>query len=233
MPNILQFSCNLFEEKSYIVFKEDGGSCVIVDPGFCGEDEKRSVLKSLKSNGLRPEAILLTHGHFDHIYGVKFLQDSFKVPVYMHPADKPVLEYDKEMTARFGLGEPDCGFVTTDISDGQKLSAAGLSFEVIATPGHTPGGVCYLDREEGILFSGDTLFKGAIGRTDFKYGEYDDEIRSIMEKLIFLDPSTRVLPGHGPQTTIGHERTENPFLEPFNEKEDTDSEVEPVSIRLA
>ncbi len=233
MLNVLQFNCNLFEEKSYVVFKEEGGGCVIVDPGFYREDEKRPVLDALERNALSPEAILLTHGHFDHVYGAKFLQDSYKVPVYMHPADKLILEYDKEMTAGFRLKEPDCGFVTTDVSDGEKLSVAGLSFEVIATPGHTPGGVCYLDRDEGVLFSGDTLFKGAIGRTDFKYGEYDDEIRSIMEKLIFLDPSTRVLPGHGPETTIGHERTGNPFLEPFNEKEDTDSEVEPVSIRLS
>ena len=231
MLNILQFAYNLFEEKAYIVWKETG-RCVIVDPGFCCAEEKRAMLDALDQKSLRPEAILLTHAHFDHIYGVKELQDLYGIPVYMSPGDKVILEYDKEMTARFGLPAPDGSFTTADISDGETISAAGIRFEVISTPGHTPGGVCFLDREDGVLFTGDTLFAGAIGRTDFKYGEYDDEIRSIMEKLIFLDPETKVLPGHGPDTTIGKERTGNPFLEPFNEpEEDTTAEAEPVSIR--
>ena len=211
MLNILQFAYNLFEEKAYIVWKETG-RCVIVDPGFCCAEEKRAMLDALGQKSLKPEAILLTHAHFDHIYGVKELQDLYGIPVYMSPEDKVILEYDKEMTARFGLPAPDSSFTTADISDGETISAAGIRFEVISTPGHTPGGVCFLDREDGVLFTGDTLFAGAIGRTDFKYGEYDDEIRSIMEKLIFLDPETKVLPGHGPDTTIGKERTGNPFL---------------------
>ena len=112
------------------------------------------------------------------------------------------------------------------------LEIAGMKWEVIATPGHTPGGVCYLEREAGVMLTGDTLFAGSIGRTDFLYSEYDDEIRSIMEKLILLDPDIRILPGHGPTSTIGHERTHNPFLEPFNEPEEPiDPELEPVVIR--
>jgi glyoxylase-like metal-dependent hydrolase (beta-lactamase superfamily II) len=106
-----------------------------------------------------------------------------------------------------------------------------MTFEVIHTPGHTPGGVCFLEREAGILFTGDTLFAGSIGRTDFLYSEYDDEIRSIMEKIILLDPDIRIFPGHGPTSTIGQERTGNPFLEPFNEPEETtDPDLEPVVI---
>ena len=109
-----------------------------------------------------------------------------------------------------------------------------MTFEVIHTPGHTPGGVCFLEREAEVLFTGDTLFAGSIGRTDFLYSEYDDEIRSIMEKIILLDPAIRIFPGHGPTSTIGQERTGNPFLEPFNEPEEApDPDLEPVVIHGA
>ncbi len=229
MLNILQFSFNLFQERAAIAWREEG-RCVAVDPGFYKPEEEKEFLAALQEHDLKPEAVLLTHAHPDHIYGVKRLQELYGIPVYMHPAEKAVLEYDGEMAARFRLKAPDCSFKCTGISDGEAVEAAGIRFEVIATPGHTPGGVCFLDREDGVLFSGDTLFAGAIGRTDFKYGEYDDEIRSIMEKLILLDPGTQVCPGHGPNTTIGHERTHNPFLEPFNEPEETESEVNPVVI---
>ena len=112
------------------------------------------------------------------------------------------------------------------------MEAAGLTFEVIATPGHTPGGVCWLVRDEKLLFTGDTLFAGAIGRTDLSFGEYDDEIRSIMEKLMLLDGDIRLFPGHGPASTIADERTGNPFLEPFNEpEEETGPDQPPIIIR--
>ena len=112
------------------------------------------------------------------------------------------------------------------------MEAAGLTFEVIATPGHTPGGVCWLVRDEKLLFTGDTLFAGAIGRTDLSFGEYDDEIRSIMEKLMLLDGDIRIFPGHGPASTIADERTGNPFLEPFNEpEEEPDPDQPPIIIR--
>ena len=110
--------------------------------------------------------------------------------------------------------------MTTDAVEQRHIIAGGLDFEVIATPGHSPGGVCYLLGEEKILFSGDTLFAGAIGRSDLPGGEYDDLIRSIMEKVIFLDADITVLPGHATETSIGRERTSNPFLEPFNEREE-------------
>lgn len=231
MLNIIQLTYNFFREKAAVAWKE-AGRCVIVDPGCCSDEEKADLLAHLEKEGLRPEAILLTHAHFDHIYGVKFLQDRFGIPVYMSADDKKTIEYVvSEMSDRFAVPVPDCSFKTTDIRDGEVLSCAGISFEVISTPGHTPGGVCYLDREDKVMFSGDTLFAGAIGRTDLKYSDYDDEIRSIMEKLIFLDPDITIYPGHGHSSTIGHERSHNPFLEPFNEEAETSSDdVTPVII---
>lgn len=231
MMNIDTFTFNLFEEKTYVV-SAGGNRCAIIDPGCCSEAEGQELLGALDRKGMTPEAILLTHGHLDHIYGAAFLQSRFGgIPVYLNTRDIPVMEGVRDMARKFGMQAPDTSFSITDISEGGTVRAAGLAFEVIATPGHTPGGVCYLEREEGCVFTGDTLFAGAIGRTDLPCGEYDDEIRSIMEKIILLDPETRVLPGHGPSTTIGRERNGNPFLEPFNEEEEIpDPDAEPIVI---
>lgn len=231
MLNIRTFTFNLLQERTYVAWQGEG-SCVVVDPGCYGPAELQALEDLLAQERLTPAAILLTHGHFDHIFGVKALQDRFGgIPVYMHPADEAVFGYGTEMAAGLGLAPAATDFLRTPVRDGQVLEAAGIRFEVIATPGHTPGGVCYLVREADILFTGDTLFAGSIGRTDFPGGEYDDLIRSIMERVILLDPEIRILPGHGPTSTIGQERTGNPFLEPFNEpEEEPDPDLEPVVI---
>lgn len=230
MMNIVQLTYNLFEEKTYLIWEQEP-SCIVIDPGFSSPAEEKHFLDVLKEKGLKPEAILLTHGHFDHIYGVKSCQEHFGAPVYMHKADEPVIEFCEEMATRFGIAAPDAGFSREYIDEGSELRIAGMELEVIHCPGHTPGGVCYLHKGAAVLFSGDTLFAGSIGRTDMKYGEYDDEIRSIMEKIMILDTDTKVFPGHGPSTNIGHERTHNPFLEPFNEPEEVlDPDATPVII---
>lgn len=230
MLNVRYSVFNLFEERTYVAWREER-RCVIVDPG-CREGAELEALEALiAQEGRTPAAILLTHGHIDHIFGVKLLQDRFGIPAYMHPAEVASLEYNKVMADRFRMKLPG-GFDWTPVQDGQLLEIADMRFEVIATPGHSPGCVCYLERDEGILFSGDTLFAGSIGRTDFPYSDYDDEIRAILERLLPLDPATTLLPGHGPASTIGRERTGNPFLEPFNEpEEDPAEEPEPVVIK--
>ena len=213
---IKSYIVNMLQENTWVV-RGEGASCVIVDPGFLGEEETSAVLEGLK--GLHPEAILLTHGHMDHIYGVAELQKRFNIPVYMSEEDVKTMEY-LDRVSKFGIPAADRSFNITPVSDGQTVEAAGLRFKVITTPGHSPGSICWLVEGEQALFTGDTLFAGAIGRTDLIYGEYDDEIRSIMEKLILLDGDTRIYPGHGGTSTIGTERVSNPFLEPFNEREE-------------
>ena len=208
-----------------------GRECVVVDPAFYTDGERDEFLSFLDGSGLVPAAILITHAHFDHIFGVAELQRRFGVPVHMDNRELPVLEYNTEMAARLGLHAPDNSFTFTDALEGERIAAAGFEFEVISTPGHAPGAVCYLDRSEKLMFSGDTLFAGTIGRTDLMYSDYDQEIRNIMEKLIVLDPDIRFYPGHGPSSTIGRERTHNPFLEPFNEPEEIqDPDAEPIII---
>ena len=203
MLNLHVFTFNLFQEHTYVAWAK-GPACVIVDPGCHHPDDFDELYSFLDTKGLKPEAILLTHGHLDHTFGIKELQQKWDgIPTLMHPADKDLPETTP--------------FPFTAIGDNETLTYAGLAFKVIATPGHTPGSVCLLDEKDGVMFTGDTLFAGTIGRSDFAYSDYDDEIRSIMEKLIWLDPAIRILPGHGPESTIGIERQTNPFLEPFNE----------------
>lgn len=216
--DIDRFVVNRLEENTYVASGAPG-RCVLVDPGCEAGAELDRVLARLRGLGFKPEAILLTHGHMDHTYGVAALQREFGIPVYMSPADKPVIEYFQRV-AKFGIPVPDASFTTTDISDGSVISAGGLTFKVIGTPGHSPGSVCFLEQDQGVLFTGDTLFAGAIGRSDLYGGDYDQEIRAIMEKLMWLPGPTVIYPGHGPSSTISDERTGNPFLEPFNEREE-------------
>jgi len=212
--SVKSFCFNPFRENCYLLWNEEG-ECVIVDPGCYDDYELRAVRECISSKGLSPKAIWLTHGHFDHIFGVAALSREYGIPVYMSSGDKFILDLDGGFADGVGLAAPDVSFETTDLEDGQQLGFAG--FKVITTPGHTPGGVCFYSEESRILLCGDTLFAGAIGRTDLVGGDYDKEIVGIMEKLMVLPGDVDVLPGHGPASCIAEERTSNPFLQPFNE----------------
>jgi len=221
---------NVFQENTYIV-SGNGSDCVIVDPGFYREEEAEQFFKTVDGLKYSIDAVLLTHSHLDHIFGAKAIQDKTGCRIYLNPADRDTINADTKLYRMLGLDNADSSFVSEDISDGSILSLAGIEFHVIGTPGHTPGGVCFHVPDENILFTGDTLFAGTIGRTDFSYSDYDKEIISIMEKLIVLDSDTEILPGHGPSSNIGHERTHNPMLEPFNEPErEIDPDLPGISI---
>jgi glyoxylase-like metal-dependent hydrolase (beta-lactamase superfamily II) len=216
--SVKSFCFNPFRENSYLLCDEVGGECVFVDPGCYDEAESESLKSFVSSHGLKPNAIWLTHGHFDHIFGVASLARDYSIPVYMSSEDKMILRRDPVYAQGVGLKAPDVSFETEDLVDGQILASFDNGgFKVITTPGHTPGGVCFYSEENKILFSGDTLFAGSIGRTDLDGGDYDKEIVGIMEKLMLLPGDVEVYPGHGPSTSIAEERTTNPFLQPFNE----------------
>jgi len=220
--NIRRFTFNPYQEHCYLA--SDGKLCVIIDPGCLREDELNELLAGME--GLQPAAVLLTHAHFDHIYGVQALVERFGLPVYMSHEERSVKDGLERMCQASWMPVPARDWETVDITDGQALEFGAMRFEVIATPGHTPGGVCFLCADGCLLFSGDTLFAGSIGRTDLPWADYDQEILSIMNKLIWLDHDRcdghdiTVYPGHGPSTSIIYERSHNPFLEPFNEKEE-------------
>jgi len=192
-------------------------NCIISDPGFISESERMQLYSVISEYGLKPGAILLTHGHFDHIYGVARLVADFGIPVYMSPADRPLLGSQGRTVSMYGLPEPDASFASVDAADGDIVTVGEMSFEALATPGHSPGGLCWYDKKDKLLISGDTLFSGTIGRTDLEGGDYDTLMNSIFTKLIVLDGDTDVITGHGGCTTITDERQKNPFLQPFNE----------------
>jgi len=181
-----------------------GNDVFVIDPGA----EPESILGKLEKLSLTPTAILLTHGHFDHIGAVNALQAAFPgLPVYVGEKDIPVLTHPMNQCP------PDYPPITKPSNIRPADNGNGpADIEVIQTPGHTPGGVCYHFRKLGVLYSGDTLFAGSVGRTDLPGGDMATLLRSI-ERLIVLPGETRVVPGHGPETTIAAEKAGNPFLQ--------------------
>jgi len=166
----------------------------------------------MREEGLKIEAILLTHGHFDHIMGIDGFLKEYSVPVYVHEDDLKMMEDPQwNQSAIYTAGYTFAG--AAPLRDGQTLSLAGYDFQVLHTPGHTPGGCCYYVKSEGVLFSGDTLFQRSVGRTDFEGSSTKDLIRGIKEKLMVLPDDTHVYPGHMGETLIGYEKRENPFIQ--------------------
>ena len=217
MIHIEHFVFNSFQTRCSVIW-DDSLACAITDPGCADASELSRLTSFIEGKGLKPVCIMLTHGHFDYVLGVAELSALYGgIPVYMNPADKAVLDNNSYFSRMYGVDEP-APFTTEDVAEGSVVEVGSLRFEVIETPGHTPGGVCYLERSEKILFSGDTLFAGSIGRTDHPGGDYDALMKGIFEKLMILDGDVKVIPGHGPDSEIAQERMTNPFLMPFNEE---------------
>ncbi len=191
---------------------DDTKECVIVDPGCNGRREFQRLVDFVAINELKPVKVLLTHGHFDHILGLADTAAQWPVEVYLHPADRALLPQSEEWSRQLGLEMKPYDGPFTDLADGDIIRFGHTELKVLATPGHTPGGVCFYCEADAVVLSGDTLFAGSIGRTDFEEGDLDRLLGGIAKKLMTLDGDTTVLPGHGPATSIGYERSTNPFL---------------------
>ena len=191
----------------YLLENEERKEVVIVDPATCPDE----IIGHVKRKGLTPKAILLTHGHYDHVMGIDRWVAEFGIPVYLHEEEKEVLELPKYNLSRvFGY---DYSYKNVEgLNDGQEIELAGITIRVIHTPGHTKGGCCYYIADAGILLSGDTLFAQSVGRNDFPTGSMSMLVRSIKEKLFLLPDDTVVYPGHGEETSIGEEKQKNPFV---------------------
>lgn len=200
----------------YFLYRDGEHDAIVVDPA----DKGANIYAALQKNGFRVAGILLTHGHFDHIWGLDALRDAAnaaaeaeqKEPVkaYACEAERELLKSPR-MNVSEQAGRACATYADVYVKDGEEITLAGMTCKVIATPGHTAGGCCYYFAEAGILVSGDTLFAESVGRTDFPTGSMGTLVRSIKEKLFVLPEDTRVYSGHGESTTIGYEKKNNPF----------------------
>lgn len=192
----------------YLAACEATGEAVVIDPG----DQASDVLRALDEDGLSPKAILGTHAHFDHVLGVRGLKEAIGVPYLLHPADLPVL---RQMQARarlmWGVELPPPPDVDGWLEEGHEVRFGECSLRVLHTPGHSPGSVSLYDGRS-VVFCGDALFAGSIGRTDLPGGDHALLVASIQGKLFALPDEVQALPGHGPPTSIGREKASNPFF---------------------
>lgn len=220
---VVGFPTGALQANCYLISPGKGQACVIVDPG---QDAEEAVAQAIREHNLAPVAVVLTHGHFDHCFAVTPICDGNEIPAWIHPDDRELLSdplkgVSAETGAFFGgrleMREP---AEVRELTDEAVLDLAGLQLTVDHTPGHTQGSVTFrCGTEEGgrVLFAGDTLFAGSIGRTDLPGGDVRQMARSLRTKILTLDDDTVVLPGHGPTTTIGRERATNPFLAGLDE----------------
>ncbi len=206
--DVRMFTVGPVQENCYLVRRDSADGAVIVDPG----DEAPKLLAAIDALGVTLDAILLTHCHFDHIGAVAPVARATGAPVYCPQIEVPVLQDIMAYVPWPGFGPFESWDPEHTVQGGETLTVAGIDFEVLFTPGHSPGHVTYAARDEGVLLSGDVLFQGSVGRTDLPGGDTDTLLRSIGELLDAFDDETTVYPGHMGITTLGAERATNPFL---------------------
>ena len=197
-----------FESNCWILGSSETQAAVVIDPG-----DEAGILKTLEAHKLTLKYLIHTHGHLDHVSATTALQQETGAQVLIHKADQVLLDNLDLQGTMFGLAASEPPTVDRYICEGDRIEWGEYTLSVIETPGHSPGGVCLNLEGEKILLAGDTLFQDSIGRTDLWGGDYEQLLDSIREKLWPLDDNTIVCPGHGPRTTIGREKRENPFLQ--------------------
>jgi len=205
---IVTIPVSLFQTNCYLIENEETKEGFLIDPG----DYARVILEALEREQVKLVGIYLTHGHLDHFRAVGKLLAVYPVPVYAQSEEIAVLEDAEQNLTNFFLHKSEVLTGVEPLADGRELVVAGLSMRVIHTPGHTVGGCCYYFAQEGVLFSGDTLFCRSVGRTDFPGGSSSTLAKSIRERLYTLPEETVVYPGHGEPTDIGSEKTQNPIV---------------------
>jgi len=211
MLTVKSFTFNPVQENTYVVYNQSG-ECCIIDPGCYFGNERNELKEFIQDADLSPKYLLNTHCHLDHVFGNKFVHDTWGLTLHLHEKEKPVLEYAPTFGLSWGLPFDNYEGDLIFLREGEAIRLGNDALHILFTPGHSPGHVCFYAEAEQFVIGGDVLFYQSIGRTDLPGGDFDTLITSIHKQLFVLPDEVVVYPGHGPETTIGYEKIHNPFL---------------------
>lgn len=212
MLHIQSFVFSPIQENTYLLYNEKG-ECLIIDPGCYFNDEKEILKDFITKKGLIPKMLLNTHCHLDHVFGNKFIAETYGLKLHLHINEKSVLDYAPASGLMYNMPFDNYDGELVFLKEGDIILPGEDELSVIEAPGHSPGHICFYNPKQGFIISGDVLFKNSIGRTDLPGGDHHTLIRNIQNKLFVLPAETLVYSGHGAQTTIGQEKMYNPFLQ--------------------
>jgi len=211
MVHINYFTFSPFQENTYVLW-DDAGHCIVIDPGCYDGNEWRVLRSFLDEKGLRPARLINTHCHLDHIFGNHYLEEAFGLTPEFHQAETPIFSNAGIAASMYGVRLIEGSAPVKYLSEDDTVPIGGTELKILFTPGHSPGSLSFYNARDGWVIAGDVLFYESIGRTDLPGGDYNTLIRSILRELMPLPDDTTVYCGHGPSTTIGYEKRNNPFL---------------------
>ena len=211
MITIQGFTFGPFQENTYLLFDETK-ECAIIDPGCSNESERNDVADFIKEEGLKPVKLLNTHCHIDHVMGNTFIAKKYNLELEIHKEDLVVLQSLPQVSHLYGLNAEESVDPSNFLNEGDQVIFGNSRLDILFTPGHSPGSICFVSHQDKIVIGGDVLFYGSIGRTDLPGGDHETLLSSIREKLFSLPDDFVVLSGHGEETSIGFEKKNNPFL---------------------
>lgn len=211
MLYLKSFTFNPFQENTYVLY-DDQGEAFVIDPGNSNAEENKALSDFIDQKKLKLKRLLLTHAHIDHILGVHYVFDRYGLLPEVHHNDLFFVDRMAQSAAMYGINCEQAPAPGRFLNEGEKVVLGKYEFDCIFTPGHSPGSISFYNQENKLLISGDVLFRGSIGRSDLPMGDHETLISSIKEKLLPLGDEVKVYSGHGPSTTIGHEKLNNPFL---------------------
>lgn len=211
MLSVHHFTFNPFQENTYIIYNEEK-RCIIIDPGMYNAQEEMMLENFIATSGLKPEYLINTHCHIDHILGNTYCAQKYNLVLRAHTLERSVMEMGRTSASLYNLRYNESVPISIFMDEKDNIKLGNDTLKILFTPGHSPGSLSFYDEKGGFVIAGDALFRESIGRTDLPGGDYSTLIQAIREKLFALPDATTVYSGHGPSTTIGHEKLFNPFL---------------------
>ena len=211
MSTVANFTFNPFQENTYILYDETK-ECIVIDPGCYTDSERKELTNFIEANDLKPIRLINTHCHIDHVMGNKFIAEKYDLELEIHSGEIPVLDSLLDVSKKYGIPVEPSPDASIFIEAGDLVKFGNTTLKTLFTPGHSPASISFYCEADQYVIAGDVLFYGSIGRTDLPGGNHATLLKSIREQLFVLDGGVRVYPGHGPATSIGFERDNNPFL---------------------